>query len=209
MRTRTAIAGMTAVTAALFVGPRAWRGMLDWGARRDEAVQALAGDELLPSADLVATRAISIDAGPADVWPWLVQIGVGRAGAYAYDWLDRLVGLDVRSSRRIIPELQGLAVGDVIPVANDGTGLRVRVLEPDRVLGARTDDGTWAWTWILEPEGAGTRLLSRTRMSTARAPLPARIATWLLMVPASWVMERRMLLGLRERAEGTARDRAA
>ena len=201
MRSRSVLAGAGALAgAAALVGPRLWRAMLDWGATADEARRPLPGDELLPDADLVATRAISIGAAPADVWPWLVQLGVGRAGAYSYDWLDRLFGLDVRSSRRIVPELQGLAVGDVIPVANDGTGLRVRILERERVLGALTDDGTWAWTWVLEPAGAGTRLLSRTRMITARILL-ARAATWLALVPASWVMERRMLLGLRERAE--------
>jgi hypothetical protein len=185
-------------------GPRLWRLMLDWHATADEARRPLPGDELLPEADLVATRAISIAAPPAQVWPWLVQIGVGLAGAYSYDWLDRLFGRDLRSSRRIIPEYQGLAIDDVIPIANDGTGLRVRRLEPGRVLGTLTDDGTWAWTWILEPEGTGTRLLSRTRMSTVRSSIASRAATWLLLVPASWVMERRMLLGLRERAEGPA-----
>ena len=202
MRLRSVLAGAGALAGAtVLVGPPLWRAMLDWGATPDEARRPLPGDELLPAADLVATRAIAIGAAPADVWPWLVQLGVGRAGAYSYDWLDRLFGLDVRSSRRIVPELQGLAVGDVIPVAEDGTGLRVRILERDRVLGATTDDGTWAWTWVLEPVGAGTRLLSRTRMVTTRSALLARAATWLALVPASWVMERRMLLGLRERAE--------
>jgi len=167
---------------------------------------AAAGDDLLPAADLVATRAIAMKAAPADVWPSPIQLGVGRAGAYSYDWLDRLFGLDVRSSRRIVPELQGLAVGDVIPVAPDGTGLRVHILERDRVLGAMTDDGTWAWTRLLEPVGAGTRLLSRTRMVTSRSALLARAATWLALVPASWVMERRMLLGLRDRAERLQRE---
>ena len=190
------------VAVGVLAGPRLWRHMLDWGASAEETHRPLPGDELLPDADLVATRAISIAAPPAAVWPWIVQIGVGRAGAYSYDWLDRLFGLDLRSSRRIVPELQGLAVGDVIPVANDGTGLRVRIIEPRRVLGALTDDGTWAWTWVLEPAGDTTRLLSRTRMATAGQPVPVRAATWLLLVPASWVMERRMLLGLRDRAEG-------
>jgi len=175
--------------------------MLEWGATAQEAARELPGDELLPDPDLVATRAITIAAPPAAVWPWLVQIGIGRAGAYSYDWLDRLFGLDVRSTRRIVPELQDLRVGDVIPVANDGTGLRVRLIERERVLGTSTDDGTWAWTWVLEPAGEATRLLSRTRMATARASLPARLATTFFLVPASWVMERRMLLGLRERAE--------
>ena len=120
---------LVAAAAGILLGPRLWRRMLDWGATAEEVRRALPGDELLPDADLVATRAISIAAPPAEVWPWLVQIGVGRAGAYAYDWLDRLFGLDMRSSRRIVPELQGLAVGDMVPVANDGTGLRVRAIE--------------------------------------------------------------------------------
>jgi glyoxylase-like metal-dependent hydrolase (beta-lactamase superfamily II) len=209
VKARALLAGTLSLCAALLVGPRLWRAMLDWGATADEARRPLPGDELLPDADLLATRAISIGAPPADLWPWLVQLGIGRAGAYSYDWLDRLFGLDVRSSRRIIPELQALAVGDMIPVANDGTGLRVRILERERVLGALTDDGTWAWTWVLEPAGGGTRLLSRTRMRTAGSSLPARAATWLAMVPASWVMERRMLLGLRERAEGAAGQASA
>jgi len=196
-----AVASLAAV--GVLAGPPTWRRLLDWGATAEETHRALPGDELLPDADLVATRAISIAASPAGVWPWLVQIGVGRAGAYSYDWLDRLFGLDLRSSRRIVPELQGLAVGDMIPVANDGTGLRVRAIEPERVLAMRTDDGTWAWTWILEPVGDQTRLISRTRMATAHQPLSARLATRLLLVPASWVMERRMLFGLRDRAEGT------
>jgi len=193
---------LVAAAAGVTLRPRLWRRMLDWGATAEEARRALPGDELLPDADLVATRAISIAASPAEVWPWLVQIGVGRAGAYAYDWLDRLFGLDMRSSRRIVPELQDLAVGDMVPVANDGTGLRVRAIERERVLATLADDGSWAWTWTLEPVGDTTRLISRTRMATAHQSLPARMATRLLLVPASWVMERRMLLGLRDRAEG-------
>jgi len=81
------------------------RDMLDWGATAEEAARSLPGDELLPDADLVATRAISIAAPPEAVWPWLVQIGTRRAGAYSYELLDRLMGLDMHSSWRIVPEL--------------------------------------------------------------------------------------------------------
>jgi hypothetical protein len=177
------------------------RPMLDWGATPDEAARNLPGDELLPEADLIATRAITISAPPGAVWPWLIQIGTGRAGAYSYDWLERLAGLDIRSSDEIVPELQDLGVGDVIPVENDGTGLRVHILEPERVLGTRTDDGAWAWTWVLERVDDDTRLLSRTRMATRHSSLPSRVATNLVAIPASWIMERKMLLGLRERSE--------
>ena len=186
---------------AVWAWPRLRRRLLDFGSTPAEQARALPGDELLPEADLVATRAISIAAPPEDVWPWLVQIGTGRAGAYSYDWLDRLMGLDMHSSWHIVPELQGLAEGDVIPVANDGSGLRVRRLESGHVLGTRSDDDTWAWTWVLEPEGDGTRLLSRTRMLTRGQPLVGRVGIELFLIPASWLMERRMLQGLRQRAE--------
>lgn len=178
------------------------RRLLAWGATPEEAARRLPGDELVPDADLVATRAITIDAAPEWVWPWLIQIGTGRAGAYSYDWLDRLAGLDMRSSWQIVPEFQDLAVGDVIPIEADGTGLRVRILEADRVLGTVTDDGTWSWTWLLEPMVGGTRVLSRTRMSTTGGSAVRRIGVQLFLVPASWMMERKMLLGLRERVEG-------
>lgn len=181
------------------------RPMLDWGATRDEACAELPGDGLVPGADIVATRAISIDVPPSLVWPWLVQIGTGRAGAYSYDWLDRLAGLDMVSSRQILAEFQDLEVGDVIPVDSDGDGLRVREMELARLLSTLNDDGTWAWTWVLDEAGTGTRLVSRTRMSTLTQSAIGRWATYWLLIPASWVMERKMLLGIKERAEGHGR----
>lgn len=194
----TAALGLWGLSALVFRAR-----MLNWGASEDEVQDRLPGDELLPQADLTATRAITIAAPPRDVWPWLVQIGNGRAGAYTYDWLEQLAGLDIHSSDRIVPELQTLEIGDVIPVENDGTGLRVHRLESRSVLATITDDGTWAWSWVLRPadtDGA-TRVISRTRMRTRRS-LPSRLGTSLFVVPASWVMERRMLVGLRDRAEG-------
>ncbi len=135
---------------------------------------------------------------------WIVGDGAGQARMDPTSVLSvwsRTVRRLSSYSYRIVPQLQDLSIGDVIPVESDGTGLRVRLMEPDRLLGTCTDDGTWAWTWLLEPRGSGTRLLSRTRMSTRqRSPL-GRLATNLLLVPASWVMERKMLLGLRQRAE--------
>jgi hypothetical protein len=115
--------------------------------------------------------------------------------------LERLFGLDVHSSRRIVPELQHLAVGDVIPVEQDGRGLRVRTIETDSVLATLTDDGDWSWTWVLKPTAQGTRLVSRTRMRTRHRAWPARMAVALFLVPASWAIERRMFQGLRERVE--------
>lgn len=178
--------------------------MLGWGATSGEQARAMPGDDLVPHADLVATRAITIAATPVQVWPWLVQVGIGRAGGYTYDWLERLAGLDVTSADRIIEELQHLVVGDVIPVDNDGTGLRVMLINPPHVLATRNDEGTWSWTWTLAPVLDQTRLVSRTRM--VFTSLANRVSTQVLMVPASLVMERKMLLGLRERAERHARQ---
>lgn len=178
--------------------------MLNWGATSAEVARSMPGDALVPAADVSATRAITIGARPEQVWPWLVQIGIGRAGGYTYDWLERLAGLEVSSADRIVEELQHLDVGDVIPVDNDGTGLRVVLIEPPRVLATRTDDGRWSWTWVLDPLLDQTRLVSRTRISCTS--LPNRLGTELFLVPASLIMERKMLLGLSKRAERHASD---
>jgi hypothetical protein len=84
---------------------------LHWGATAQEAGGEVADDELMPDPDIVATRAVEIDAPPSAVWPWLVQMGPGRGGAYTYDWIERRLGVDIHNSDRIIPEFQHLQVG--------------------------------------------------------------------------------------------------
>jgi hypothetical protein len=85
------------------------RRCLTWGARPDEVSRKLPGDELLPGEGTVATRAITIDAPPAAIWPWLVQMGSGRGGVYTYDWIENLFGLDMHSTRRILGKDAGRA----------------------------------------------------------------------------------------------------
>ena len=92
------------------------RRCLTWGARPDEVSRKLPGDELLADAGIVATRAITVDATPAAIWPWLVQMGSGRGGVYTYDWIENLFGLDMHSTRRILPQYQGVKVGDEFPL---------------------------------------------------------------------------------------------
>src|ERR1700741_1859664 len=92
------------------------RWCLTWGARPDEVSGKLPGDELLSRAGIVATRAITIDAPPAAIWPWLVQMGSGRGGVYTYDWIENLFGLDMHSTRRILPQYQDVKVGDEFPL---------------------------------------------------------------------------------------------
>src|SRR6187551_3140878 len=89
--------------------------VVSWGATEAEADARLPGDELLEDADSVSTRAITIDAAAADVWPWLAQMGPSpRGGAYTYDWIENLLRLDMHSTDRILPEFQHPQVGDAI-----------------------------------------------------------------------------------------------
>jgi hypothetical protein len=178
------------------------RPTLTWGATDQEADARLPGDELLEEADGVATRAVDIDASPADVWPWIAQMGPApRGGAYTYDWIENLLGLGMHSVDRVLPEFQAPQVGDTI-----GYGLnrmRVERVEPEHVLAWRSEDGNWVWTFVLEERNGSTRLVSRNRF---RLPSLAARLGMIPMEPASLVMERRMLQGIKERAERLARN---
>ncbi len=174
------------------------RRVLTWGATDAEAGARLPGDELLEDAAGVATRAISVDAPPSAVWPWLAQMGPSpRGGAYTYDWIENLFGLNMHSTDRVLPEFQHPAVGDTIGLGPNP--MRLEHVEPERVLAWRSADGNWVWTFVIEPRGAGgSRLISRNRF---RLPsLGARLGM-LPMEPGSLVMERKMLRGIKRRAE--------
>jgi hypothetical protein len=173
---------------------------LTWGATPDEVKRPLPGDELLDRADIVATRAIEIDAPPSAIWPWLVQMGPGRAGAYTYDWIENLFGLNMHSADRIVPEWQRLAVGDVVRAPRGGPSIRVEILEPERILSNRSEAGDWVWTFALEPQNGSTRLISRNRIAMRGSSAGQRLGM-LVMEPGSLVMERKMLLGIKKRAE--------
>src|SRR6201985_2729911 len=165
--TRAAALGAAALAAGLGAYPLFLRRRcLTWGARPDEVTRKLPGDELLPDAGIVATRAITIDAPPAAIWPWLVQMGSGRGGAYTYDWIENLFGLDMHSADEVLPAFQDLRVGDAWRLGRRGPVLRVAALDPQRALVLRSDDGQWVWAFILVPAGTETRLLSRNRIAT-------------------------------------------
>jgi hypothetical protein len=114
-----------------------------------EAEAVLPGDDLLLEPEIVATRAIGIAAPVNLVWPWLVQMGPGRAGAYTYDWIENILGLNMPSADAIIPEWQQLLVGDAWRLGSRGPVLRVARLEPKRALVVRSDDGNWVWALVL------------------------------------------------------------
>jgi hypothetical protein len=190
--------------AALYWFPiRRW--MNHWGAAPSDLARVMAGDSLLPDPMYSGTTAITVNATPEHIWPWLVQIGYQRGGLYSYDWLDRVFGyLDRPSATRILPEFQNLAVGDTIPMGQ-GPSWPVAVVEPRRalVLDMRNMSGfDWVWQFGLYPiDETRTQFVSR---SCVRAQnIWARLLTYVIE-PAGFVMTRRMLLGIKQRAEALA-----
>jgi hypothetical protein len=218
-RNKPSLFSLFALLASLAAGWLAfWAWIRRWGAGPAEARGSLPGDELVPHAQMDATQAIDIAAPPAAVWPWLAQMGQGRGGFYSYDWLENLFGMKIHNAQRIVPELQRLQVGDLIPFW-PGAGVTVRAVEPPRLLvlggtlaptpnrpagAAQASAADGSWTFRLEETGAGsTRLLVRMRANLMPQPWLA----WpmrLLLEPASCIMQRKMLLVIKERAEGNS-----
>jgi hypothetical protein len=191
-------AGTIAAATTLYaVAIRPWH--LTWGATAVEVDRPMPGDDLVPDAQLAATRAITIAAPPDAVWPWLVQMGgYTRGGWYSYDRIDNA---GRPSADTIVPELQDLAVGDVLPTAPDGTGFEVVAIDPPRSLVAVIDhpQATTSWAMALEPTDAGSRLVFRLRLRAAPT-----IVGWLYRVAmdaGDFVMMRRQLLTIRDRAQ--------
>jgi hypothetical protein len=190
--------GLAALYQPLFRRP-----ILTWGATDAEATARLAGDELLEDADGVATRAITIEAPASAVWPWLAQLGPSpRGGAYTNDWVENLLGLDMHSSDHVLPEFQRPRVGETIGFGKNA--MRLEIVDPGRVLSIRSDDGNWVWSFVLNDRDGRTRLISRNRF---RLPTLAARLAMLPMEPGSLVMERKMLRGIKERAERLASGR--
>ncbi|WP_224240309.1 SRPBCC family protein [Hyalangium gracile] len=213
------LAALVLTTAALFVGfflgVRPW--YLVWGATDAEQRRSLPGDELVPDArdQATSTRAITIQAPPEKVWPWLAQLGQDRGGFYSYEVLEDLVGTRMENADRVHPEFQAWKVGDKLwmypPEKLDGQGhaLLARI-DPGRVLGfvtrqygtPPTEPYNGSWSFILEPLGEGaTRLLIRGRAGGTRAFLGSTF-DHALFEPMHFVMERKMMETLEQRAEG-------
>ena len=176
-----------------------------WGTTPDDLTRVMAGDALIAQPTYSGTMSVIVDARPEHIWPWLVQIGYQRGGLYSYDWLDRLFGfLDRPSATRILPEFQQLAVGDRIPLGR-GPSWPVAVAEPGRalVLDMRNLGGIdWVWQFgLYAVDGKRTQLVSRSRVR-ART-IWARLLTYAIE-PSGFLMTRRMLLGLKQRAEALA-----
>src|SRR5205807_5430328 len=146
-----------ALVAARALYPLLRRPILTWGATSEEAASRLPGDELLEDADGVSTRAVTIDAPEASVWPWLAQLGPSpRGGAYTYDWIENLLGLDMHSVDHILPEFQHPQAGEAIEYGSNR--MRLERVQEAEVLAWRSEDGNWVWSFVLHDEGDRTRL---------------------------------------------------
>jgi hypothetical protein len=179
--------------------------VLGWGATPEEASTRLPGDELLEDADGVSTRAITIHAPASAVWPWVAQMGPSpRGGAYTYDWIENLLGLGMHSVECVLPQFQHPAVGDAVDFGSNR--MRLARVDPPRALAWRSENGAWVWSFVLCERGGATRLISRNRF---RTPTLLAQLGMLPMEPGSLVMERKMLRGIKRRAERLAGEGGA
>jgi len=203
----TGLAAISGAGALCLVFGRRWH--LSWGATAGEQRSPLAGDDLIDRADLTATRAITIRCSADEVWPWIAQIGQGRGGMYSYDALENLIGCDMHSADRIVPDWQNVAVGDSVRLAPE-VSLAVSAVERGRALvlsggvpvGNTAPPYDFTWSFVIQdgPDGS-IRLLVRERYRYKR------VWARLLVEPietVSFVMTQKMLRGIRDRAESAA-----
>ena len=179
-----------------------------WGTTGDEAGRPLPGDELVARPDGQSTLAVTIRAPAEQVYPWLLQLGQGRGGLYSYDFLENLLGLDMHSADRILPEFQQPQVGEPMgygPAGHPAASISPRFVAFDKnravLLMSADDTGSWAFVLVPREDGA-TRLLLRTRGSGDES-FVSRLVFGYLFDPLSFAMTRKMLLGIQARAEGT------
>ena len=204
--------GLCATIAVAESGLSTWG---TYGSTPDERVMRLPGDDIITDAKVQTDHAVTIEAPPSSVWPWLVQMGWGRGGWYTARWVDRLLfPANGPSADRIIPELQDIEVGKFIPDGPPETkcGLHVVELDPERTLVLRSNSHLpvgwreratldWTWTFVLRPVDNGQRTRYHFRSRWVTVPWWFTANGWLGIVPADFVMSRDMLRGVKKRAE--------
>ena len=173
-----------------------------WGTTPNEVTSVMPGDKVIANPTNSAMQVVTVATSPENIWPWLVQMGYQRGGMYSYDWLDRLFGfLDRPSANKLLPQFQDLSVDDKIPWGH-GEYLTVNEIEPYKslVLYYNGRGMEWVWQFVLYPLDANhTRLVTRGIEQTPKT-LIWRLGM-LIMEPAAFIMTRRMLLGVKQRAE--------
>ena len=195
--------------------------VLCWGASKEELMTQLPGDLVVPVPRFTTTRAVTIEASCEEVWPWLVQMGQGRGGFYSYDWLANLVGLDTNSTDRIHAEWQRLTVGGLVRMVPEGwRGMDTDLFPTNEVASVLTThhlvlraiarktgeppaafEGSWAFV-LTSLNARRCRLIVRRRTVAKTRRGTVLI---LLQAPLHLLMERKMLLGIKARAERRAR----
>ena len=189
---------------------RPWH--LRWGATSDEAHGPMPGDDVVRRAQFTATRAITVDAPLERVWPWIVQLGYGRAGFYTYDLIDNA---GRSSAERILEEYQHPAAGDLMPMFKELHGLAIAytvtafeknawMVWVHRPIATEPPDSTWTWRLIPLP-GGGTRLVTRMKQDYRWETPGLAFFNFILMEMGDFAMERRMLKGIKRRAESAGR----
>jgi hypothetical protein len=196
------LGGAAAIAYALLT-PFSRQRRSHWGLSAEQAARAFPGDDIVADASWGWTHAVEIDAAANEVWPWLAQIGADRAGFYSYQWLEHLAGVDLVNAERIHPEWE-LHTGDNLLVRPKLAPLTVVRLEPQRwfVAHAANAEVSVSWLFMLEPLGEHEcRFVSRYRCRTSPA-FRARIeyGPW-IGEPLGFAMDRRMMLGVKERSE--------
>lgn len=208
--------GALQIAGCLLLSPflRSWYNR--WGASDKEIQETLPGDELVPNPMLGYTHAISIAAPPSAIWPWLVQIGQGRGGFYSYDGLENLAGCKIQSADAILSEHQNPNPGDLVRLGPQGypcfsiaaieQGKALVLVSADPKTGEptnnnpRTEKGysIASWQFVLASEDAkNTRMMVRQRLAYS----PDMAWVWRLTESISFVMERKMMLGIKNRVE--------
>jgi len=175
-----------------------------WGATDDEVAERMPADDLVPGCQYRTTRAVTINAEPRHVWPWLVQVGMGKAGFYSLDLLDNLAR---PSAEEILPEYQTLTVGQWVsmsPTPSTATAFKVHSFEPERTLVWAKPDSTWVWRLTRNRDGS-TRLVARIRARYIWSRPASAALSIVLMELGDFAMLRAMLLGIKSRAERLAR----
>lgn len=199
-----AVAGAGALAAYVWA-IRPWH--LRWGATDEEVEGQLIGDEVAPSPKLKATHAITINAPATDVWPWLVQMGQTRGGFYSYTWLENLVGCHMRNADEIDPDWQELKVGDKVWLHPKAPPVEVHHIEPGQAIVLKG----WG-AFVLQPiDEKTTRLIIRSQGDynpDLKNPILNFFLWRVVFEPAHFIMERKMLLGIKARAEKLARAHA-
>jgi hypothetical protein len=211
--TTLAAAAGTAAAYHLLVRPR----ILRRGATDEEAARALPGDEVAPPGSSRSTMATTIAATPEQIWPWLAQVGWGRAAFYSYNRIENLIGMDTHNADRVHPEWQGLQVGDTMWMSHPRLKYlfpetKVVEIDPNKALvfaihGPEGTDAppTGTWSFVLEPvDDASTRLISRLQVNPP--PLLGKLIIYGFMEPAHLIMQSGMFRGLNARIESERRS---